>query len=186
MRALATVAVMPALGSFVLRRRFVGADRALEASTQALGLLPGLLGQYLRRAFLARAVVECAPTATIAFGALFSSPRARIEDNVYIGPHCHLGWVHLERDVLIAPGVQIPSGPRIHGIVDPHTPIRDQPGTPEMVRVGAGAWIGAGAVVLADVGRGTVVAAGAVVTQPLPDMVVAGGVPARIIRSRIQ
>jgi len=39
-------------------------------------------------------------------------------------------------------------------------------------------------VVLADVGRDTVVAAGAVVTHPIPDGVIAAGVPARIVRQR--
>jgi acetyltransferase-like isoleucine patch superfamily enzyme len=38
--------------------------------------------------------------------------------------------------------------------------------------------------VMADVGRDTIVGAGAVVVQPLPDRVVAAGVPARIVRSR--
>jgi acetyltransferase-like isoleucine patch superfamily enzyme len=52
------------------------------------------------------------------------------------------------------------------------------------VRIGAGSWIGSNAVVLADVGRDTVVAAGAVVTRPLPDRVIAAGVPARVLRSR--
>ena len=52
------------------------------------------------------------------------------------------------------------------------------------VRIGAGAWVGSGAVVLADVGRDTVVGAGAVVTKPLPDRVLAAGVPARVLRRR--
>jgi serine acetyltransferase len=52
------------------------------------------------------------------------------------------------------------------------------------VRIGAGSWIGAGAIILADVGRGCVVGAGAVVTRPLPDFAVAAGVPARILRFR--
>ena len=34
-----------------------------------------------------------------------------------------------------------------------------------------GAWIGTGAIILANVGKGTVVAAGSVVTKPLPDNV---------------
>jgi acetyltransferase-like isoleucine patch superfamily enzyme len=37
---------------------------------------------------------------------------------------------------------------------------------------------------MADVGAGTVVGAGAVVTNPLPDYVIAVGVPAKVIRSR--
>jgi acetyltransferase-like isoleucine patch superfamily enzyme len=37
---------------------------------------------------------------------------------------------------------------------------------------------------MADVGRDTIVGAGAVVTKPLPDEVIAAGVPARVIRSR--
>ena len=37
---------------------------------------------------------------------------------------------------------------------------------------------------MADVGRDTIVGAGAVVTRPLPDRVIAGGVPARVVRQR--
>jgi len=37
---------------------------------------------------------------------------------------------------------------------------------------------------MADVGRETIVGAGAVVTRPLPDRVVAAGVPAQVIRRR--
>ena len=48
----ATVCVLPSLVSFWCRRIVLGADRALEGSTQALGLVPGVTGQYLRRAFL--------------------------------------------------------------------------------------------------------------------------------------
>ena len=37
---------------------------------------------------------------------------------------------------------------------------------------------------MADVGRDTIVGAGAVVTKPLPDRVIAAGVPARVLRGR--
>lgn len=53
-----------------------------------------------------------------------------------------------------------------------------------MVRIGSGTWIGAGAIVMADVGRDSIVGAGAVVTKPVPDRVLAAGVPAQVIRSR--
>ena len=51
-----------------------------------------------------------------------------------------------------APAVQVPSGPRHHGMADLDRPIREQPGTRAVVRIGEGAWIGSAAVVLADVG----------------------------------
>ena len=182
-RGVATMAVAPSLVSFHVRAALMGKDRAVNGSTQALSLVPGIIGQYLRRAFLQQTLAECASSTAIEFGTLFSQAGTRIEANVYIGPRCHIGLAHIERDVLIAAGVHIPSGPHTHGTT-PGLPIRDQPGTPRMVRIGAGSWIGSNAVVLADVGRDTIVAAGAVVTQPLPDRVIAAGVPAKIVRRR--
>ncbi len=183
-RTLATLVVLPQLISFTIRAAIMGRDRALVGSTQLLSLVPGLTGQYLRRAFLAR-VLEggCAGSALVEFGTLFSQAGARIDENVYVGPRCHLGLVHLEANVLLAAGVHVPSGPNTHG-TDPSMPIRDQPGRLRLVRIGAGSWIGSNAVVLADVGKDTIVAAGAVVTSPLPDRVIAGGVPARILKQR--
>lgn len=181
---LATLAVVPSLLSYRLRGALMGRDRALEGSSQALSLVPGVLGQYLRRAFLARALASCDRTVTVEFGTMFSRAGARIGPNVYVGPRCHLGLVDLERDVLIGAGVHIPSGPETHGTADPSIPIREQPGRPRMVRIGAGSWIGSAAVVMADVGRDTVVGAGSVVSHPIPDRVVAAGVPARVIRDR--
>jgi acetyltransferase-like isoleucine patch superfamily enzyme len=162
----------------------LGADRALEYASEWLALCPGLSGRYLRRAFLTLVLQECDPSAEIGFGVLFSKAGSRIGANVYIGPRCHIGLATIERDVLLAAGVHVTSGARMHGIDDPAQPIREQEGTFERVCIGAGAWVGSGAVVMSDVGAGTVVGAGAVVTRPLPANVIAGGVPAKVIRSR--
>jgi virginiamycin A acetyltransferase len=183
-RAIATVAVTPALLSYHIRQHLMGRDRALEGSTQALAVLPGLLGQYMRRAFLSRVLDGCHHTATIEFGTIFSKAGARLDANAYVGPRCHLGLVHVERDAMIGAGVHIPSGALSHGIDDPSVAMRDQIGERRLVRIGAGAWIGSAAVVMADVGADTIVGAGAVVTRPLPDAVVAAGVPARVVRNR--
>ena len=181
---LAWLAVTPSVWSFALRAIVLGRDRALTGSTQAWALVPGVLGQYLRRAFLTRTLEHCARTATIEFGTLFSSASASIGERVYVGPRCHLGWAVIEDDALLAAGVHVPSGAHTHGIDDLSVPIRDQESVKSPVRIGRGSWIGSAAVVMADIGRDAVVAAGAVVTRPIPEATIAGGVPARVLRHR--
>jgi acetyltransferase-like isoleucine patch superfamily enzyme len=129
-------------------------------------------------------LARCDWTVTVEFGTTFSRADSLIDTGVYIGPHCHLGLVQIERDVLIAAGVHIPSGPETHGIDDSNKPIREQPGKPRRVRIGAGSWIGSAAVVMADVGCDSVIGAGSVVNRPIPSRVLAAGVPAKVIRSR--
>jgi len=184
LRGLALVAVFPFVLSYWCRSAAFGRDRALEGSSQCLSLLPGLMGQYIRRAFLAQALADCHKTVVVEFGTLFSQSGAILEENVYVGPRCHLGLVHIEKDALLGPAVHVPSGGQTHGTDDSTKPIREQPHKRTLVRIGAGAWIGSAAIVMADVGKNTVVGAGAVVTKPLPDNVVAAGVPAKVIRQR--
>jgi acetyltransferase-like isoleucine patch superfamily enzyme len=183
-RGISAVLVLPWLVSYWIRARVFEADRAILGSSQTLALLPGVLGQYLRRAFYSRILEHFDHSATVEFGTLFSRVGARVGKNVYIGPMCHIGLANIEANVLIAAGVHVPSGKNLHGTEDPSRPIRDQPGQLHMVRIGEGSWIGSAAVVMADVGRDTVVASGAVVTKPLGDRVIAGGVPAEVIRER--
>jgi acetyltransferase-like isoleucine patch superfamily enzyme len=162
----------------------LGRDRALQGSTQALASIPGMRGEYLRRAFLMRVIEGCHPTAVVRYGTIFSSTGAIIDENVYVGARCHLGLAHLERGVLLGDAVHVPSGGHIHGTADPNTPIREQPGRIERVRIGAGTWVGSASVIIADVGSNCIVGAGSVVTKPIPDSVFAAGAPARVIRSR--
>lgn len=184
LHGVATLCILPALLLYWASAAVLGKNRALEGSSQSFALLPGMPGIFLRRAFLARVLTRCHPSVEVSFGTLFSQTGAILDENVYVGPRCQLGWVHLERDVLLAAGVHIPSGGQTHSFDDPAKPIREQGGERKLVTIGAGAWIGSAAIVLADVGRGTIVGAGSVVTKPLPDNVIAAGVPARVIRAR--
>lgn len=182
-RGVATVVVLPMLLSYAIRSRLIG-ERALLGSTQLLALVPGFTGQYLRVAFLSRVLAHCAPTAVVEWGTVFSDAETRLDDHVYIGPNCHIGLAHIERETLIGPAVQIPSGPLTHGLDDPDQPIRNQHGVRRTVRIGANSWIGGNSVILADLGPSTVVGAGAVVTRPVPGYCVVAGVPARFVRAR--
>ena len=55
------------------------------------------------------------------------------------------------------------------------------------VRIGAGSWLGTGAVILpgSTIGRNVVVAAGAVVRGDVPDRCVVAGIPARVVRAYV-
>lgn len=183
-RAAAFVCVAPTLVSFSLRARLFSRDRTMQSSSEWLALVPGLIGQYLRRAFYSRVLAHCHHTVTIESGTIFCRAGARLEEHVYIGGGCRMGLVHIGRDALIASGVHIPSGGSTHRIDDLTTVIREQPRGEQLVRIGSGSWIGEGALILADVGHDTVIGAGAVVTRPVPAWSVAAGVPARVIRRR--
>jgi serine acetyltransferase len=71
-----------------------------------------------------------------------------------------------------------------HGYEDPGVPIGSQFPVNRPVSIGAGSWLGAGAIILpgATIGRNVVVAAGAVVRGVVPDQCVVAGVPAKIVR----
>ncbi|TWU21224.1 putative acetyltransferase [Novipirellula galeiformis] len=172
------LAITPLLLTHQTLGRLAGADASLESHSQLLSLIPGTVGSYLRVAFYRFALEHCAASATIGFGVLFSKTGARVGENVYIGPRCMLGWVDLEADVLLGPAVQIPSGPQTHGIERLDVPVRTQPGSPRRVTIGRDSWIGAGAIVLADVAEQTIVGAGSIVTKPLAARCVAVGNPA--------
>lgn len=162
----------------------LGRDRSLEYSYQIVAGIPGLFGNYVRVGFLQWTIRECHPSVTICYGSLLSKAGACLRENVYIGSACHLGLVCIEKDALIASGVHITSGARTHGYAELEKPIREQPGVIELVTIGRNAWIGSGAIVMADVGNNTIIGAGSVVTKPIPDAVIAVGVPAHVVQKR--
>jgi acetyltransferase-like isoleucine patch superfamily enzyme len=75
-----------------------------------------------------------------------------------------------------------------HVFADIHVPIKDQGIVKSPVRIGPDVWIGTKATVLrgVTVNRGCVVAANAVVNKDLPAYSVAVGVPARVVRNRVE
>lgn len=111
----------------------------------------------------------------------------RIGDNVYIGPYCVLyghGGLTIGADTLVAAhSVIIPAN---HVFEDSERPIRQQGETRQGIQIGKDCWLGTGVKVLdgVNIGDGSVIAAGAVVTRPIPNYVVAAGVPARIVKNR--
>jgi acetyltransferase-like isoleucine patch superfamily enzyme len=80
----------------------------------------------------------------------------------------------------MASRVSVPSGKRQH--LDDGG--RLSSGTNyEVVRIGANAWIGESAVLLASVGANVIVSAGAVVIKDMPDDCLVGGNPAKVLKA---
>jgi acetyltransferase-like isoleucine patch superfamily enzyme len=68
-----------------------------------------------------------------------------------------------------------------HRFRDADTPVREQGYEFRPLRIGDDVWVGAGAVVMADLGERAVVGANAVVVEPVAPYTVVGGVPARVL-----
>jgi acetyltransferase-like isoleucine patch superfamily enzyme len=116
---------------------------------------------------------------------LGSGTVVRIGDRCSIGRGSHIvGHLSIEigDDVFAAPYVYVTD--QNHGYADPDLPIGRQWPRNVPVSIGAGSWLGTGAVILpgAKIGRNVVVAAGAVVRGDFPDHCVIAGAPARIVR----
>lgn len=105
-----------------------------------------------------------------------------IGKNVFINFDCTflaLGGITIEDDVLI--------GPKVSLITENH-PLhpKDRKGLiGKSIHIKKNAWIGANATILpgVSIGENAVIAAGAVVSKNIPDNVVVGGIPAKIIKT---
>ncbi len=112
----------------------------------------------------------------------------RIGDRCVIGRGSHIiahRSVEIGDDVFTGPYVYITD--QNHGYADPEVPIGRQWPCNDTVSIGAGTWLGAGAIILpgARVGRNVVVGAGSVVRGEVPDRCVVAGVPAKVVREYI-
>ena len=112
-----------------------------------------------------------------------------------IGDRCVVGrGSHIVAHQSVEIGDDVWTGPYVyitdqnHGYEDPDVPIGSQFPVNRPVSIGAGSWLGAGAIVLPGtrIGRNVVVAAGAVVRGDVPDRCVVAGVPAKIVREHTQ
>lgn len=114
-----------------------------------------------------------------------TDPVVRIGDRCLIGRGSgivgHLG-IDIGDDVWTGHHVYITD--QNHGFVDLDRPISVQVMPERPVHIGAGSWLGHGAVVLpgATIGRHVVVGANSVVRGEIPDHTVVAGNPARVVR----
>jgi virginiamycin A acetyltransferase len=144
-------------------------------------LVPGIPGDYLRIAFYRGTLEECSLESRVSFGAFLAHPQARLAEGVYIGPYCVLGRVHIGAHTQIATAVQVLSGKHQHARDADGRISGAEHGTFSTVSIGADCWIGAAAIVMADIGDNSTVGAGSIVTKPVPANSTAVGNPARLL-----
>jgi acetyltransferase-like isoleucine patch superfamily enzyme len=106
----------------------------------------------------------------------------KLGKNVFINHACSfldLGGITIEDDVMIGPRVNIVSESH------PLDPAERETLLLKQVTIKRNAWIGAAVTILPGVtiGENSVIAAGAVVTKDVPANTIAGGVPAKHIKS---
>ncbi len=145
-------------------------------------LLPGVPGNFLRAAFYKLTLSDSSIDVDIWFGSFFSRRRVILAPHVTIGSYCVIADVEIGARTQIASHVEIPGR---------HQHRRDAQGrlshsadeSGEAIRIGADCWIGASAVIMANIGDQSTIGAGSVVVKEIPPGVVAVGTPARAIKS---
>jgi acetyltransferase-like isoleucine patch superfamily enzyme len=153
---------------------------------QGFALLPGFVGSFTRAAFYRMTLESCSIDVVIGLGSYFSRRGAIVGANVSIGGFCIIGKAQIGARSQISSHVEIPGG-RAQHIRDANGRLSDTvEETGGILTVGEDCWIGAGAIVMANIGSQSTIGAGSVVVHDIPDCVVAVGSPAKPIKSTVQ
>ncbi len=140
------------------------------------------LVRWSRRVFLQRRLRSCGSDLDVYQGAIFEfTEHIDLGDRVFVNRGTLITArtdIHIGDDVLIGPYVVINSGD--HNYADLIQPIWGQGHNAGPIIIGNDVWLGAHCVILRDVkvGDGAVVAAGAVVIDDVPPRTLVAGVPA--------
>ena len=115
--------------------------------------------------------------------------HVRIGDGTGFTSHCRIylhepGEIVLGKACLVAGGTTL-SVSDMHSIIEVETGRRLNP--PRDIRLGDRVWLGEGVRVWkgASIGAGSVIGTESLVTKPIPENVIAAGVPARVIRTGV-
>jgi acetyltransferase-like isoleucine patch superfamily enzyme len=181
--ACALAAMSPAIAAAACERRFVpGGESIFGFCAHLAAWLPGPPGMALRRAFYRGTLNSCARDFYIGFGSLFTHRNAMVEQGAYVGAYALIGCARLRRGCLIGSRASLLSGGALHQLLPDGSWSPADHSRLQQIEIGAHAWVGEGAIVMADVGAKAMVAAGAVVSTAVPPRAMVAGNPARFVR----
>jgi len=154
------------------------------APSQLLSLVPGRIGVLLRRVWYRWTLKSCGRNLTVDWLAVIRVPDTSVGDHCTFGVGNWIGLATIGDDVITGSHVAILSGRAQHGFADLDRPTRLQHGEKQRLIIAPNVWIGAQAVIMADVSEGTVIGAGSIVTKTFPPRAIVAGNPARVLRLR--
>jgi acetyltransferase-like isoleucine patch superfamily enzyme len=154
-------------------------------ASEALAGIPFSAGWKLRSLIYREVLPRFGSDVVLHVGVVISDPRTTFGSDVWVSYGTYLDYAEIGNSVLVGPHACLLAGGRHHNFDRTDIPIKSQ-GNPEKeaVRIGDGAWIGAGAIVMASVGQDAIVGAGSVVTKEVPAFAIVVGNPARVLRFR--
>jgi maltose O-acetyltransferase len=158
--------------------------RHLPQTNSAFGFGTGALRRWLCRGLFR----EIGRNVNIEHMAYFGrGDELSIGDNSGIGVNCLCtGPIMIGRDVMMGPDVVLMTSR--HEFGDTSRPMRTQGLSCSPVRIEDDVWIGTRAIIMPGVTiqRGAIIGAAAVVTRDVPAYAIVGGIPARVLRYRMQ
>lgn len=160
-------------------------DSTFSGFSQALSLLPGKIGSYVRSAFYSTVCKNVHSEIVVGFLTVFSHYDIDIEEGVYIGPQCNIGKCSIGKNTLVGSGVHILSGNKQHGTTSKKIPIQKQKGIYEKISISENCWIGNASKIAANIEYGCVIGLGSIVIKECENRYgVYVGNPASLVKER--
>ena len=151
---------------------------------EVYSLIPGLIGRYVRAAYYHMTLAKCPLNLNIGIFSKFNHRESEVGNGVMIGSYCSNGLVPLPDRSACAEKTSILSRSPQHNFTDPSRLVMSESNPPTRVLVGFDSHIGAGCIVLANVGEKCIIGPGSVVVTDINDYSIALGNPARVVRRR--
>lgn len=161
-----------------------GSATVFRTFGEAYSLLPGRIGRYVRAGYYHMTLKRCPTNVNIGIFSKINHRDSEVGDGVMIGAYVSVGLVTFADHSACAEKSSILSRSAQHNFADTSRLVLADSNAPSRVFVGYDSHIGAGCIVLANIGEKCIIGPGSVVVSDIGDYSIAVGNPARVVRRR--